>query len=182
MSSEIECPDSLLLPLLQSLKLSSVTILSLPQELHLEISSYLTPLTTQFLRQSCRYFYNLLPPLPKHSDLQATLPELLVFERLPHIRSLSLFACSVCLRLRRVGQFADHLRKGRYDFDGNKREERFCIDCGMKKKVRGRRFEKGESWKRFGLAYVWCKTCRGKKRGAKGKGLEAGVCEQCWKK
>ncbi|MCJ1383333.1 hypothetical protein MMC17_006446 [Xylographa soralifera] len=81
-------------------------ILTLPTELHLAIIAYLPFSARQFLRLTSHHFATLFPPFSTH-------PALLAAEQDPGARDLNIFACAVCLRLRRGGKFADRLRKAR---------------------------------------------------------------------
>ena len=152
------------------------TLLALPTELHHEIISHLTFPGAFHLRQTCTHFRALIP-VPD-------LPALLIAEQSDAARELNIFVCPVCVRLRRSGKFADNFRKGRWGRDGDKRQLRFCIDCGMRLPEGADpklRYKKGETWTRFGIVYVRCKACLGAKRGAKER-VHCEVCAACWDK
>ncbi|MCJ1243739.1 hypothetical protein MMC30_000936 [Trapelia coarctata] len=124
------------------------TLLSLPPELqHLIIASL--PFTaTILLRQTCRLYFHLLPPLD-------SLPALLAAEATQGAADLNLWACALCLRLRRGGRFADRMRRGEWGREVGMRRGRFCVECG----VRGRDgdggvgFNRGEGWTVYGVVF-----------------------------
>jgi hypothetical protein len=151
------------------------TLLSLPTELQHAVIHHLTFSATRFLRQTCRHFSSLIPAL-------YTLEALLQAERSEDARDLAIFACAVCLRLRRRGKFSDSLRKSAWGKDGWKRETRFCIECGTRPPVGADpklRYKKGDNWTRFGMPYVKCKACGSVRHGVKER-KDCEVCPGCW--
>ncbi len=84
-------------PNLGSLTLSSSPVsflLYLPADIQDPILSYLDYPTRQLLRQTCRHFSTLIPPLD-------SLDALLRAERCDTARERNILTCAVCLRLRR---------------------------------------------------------------------------------
>jgi hypothetical protein len=165
------------LPDLEKLTLNlTPTLVGLPTELQLMVISYLTLSTSQNLRATCRYFHALFPP-------QDTVRALLSLEKSRAAQEENVFTCVVCVRLRAAGKFADASRKGPWNTKGDKRETRFCIQCGVKPPPgadRKLRYWKGQTWRRFGLPYIYCKVCCLVKRAVPEKS-QVKVCEQCWK-
>jgi hypothetical protein len=123
-------------------------VLSIPTEIQLAILSLLDFPAIQFLRAANHHFMTLIPPLSHNNRLEAEKSDL--------ARSIDAYACALCLRLRRSGNFADAFRMdafGRDRRDG-KQEKRFCIDCGVKGKDPMLKYRWGDTWSRFGVPYV----------------------------
>jgi hypothetical protein len=164
------------LPSLSILSLSrSRDLLSLPVEIQLAIVSNLEPPATQFLRSTNRHFNTLIPSMTHVCLLEAEKSDL--------ARSLDAYACALCLRLRRPGNFADGFRMNAYGRDrkDGKQEKRFCIDCGVKGKDSSLKYRWGDSWTRFGLPYVKCRVCRLKRRGVRER-RDCPMCPACWER
>lgn len=162
---------------LENLTLSpTATLLGLPAELHLVITSFLPLSASQHLRATSHYFHALFPP-------QNTVDALLRLEGSEAAREERIFTCVVCVRLRAAGKFADASRKEPWNTEGSKRHTRFCVQCGVRPPPgadRKLRYSKGQSWNRFGLPYIYCKTCSLVKRAVPNRPTIK-VCEQCWK-
>ena len=171
---EIPAPLVQVLPDMNALVISNEPqLLSLPTEIQLAIISYLTVPASQFLRSANRHFMTLIPPLTNISLLEAEKSDL--------ARSNDAYACAVCLRLRRSGNFADTFRTNAFGRDrkDGKQEKRFCIDCGVKGKNSTLKYRWGDTWTRFGIPYVKCRGCLGKKRGLRER-RDCPMCPSCW--
>ncbi|KAI9374710.1 hypothetical protein BJX61DRAFT_540514 [Aspergillus egyptiacus] len=174
------------------------TILSLPPELHLLITTHLPPFPDlQSLKLTCTYFHALIPPL--------THPQLLSAELTDLATGKSLYACRYCLRLRPAERFADRMLKRRRGKRGKHAARRFCVECGlMPRGAAGDRDERGATGvdgrsggdvkgeARYGagarivvggVGYVVCMECGrfGVCSGLslKGRAGGGGVCEGC---
>jgi hypothetical protein len=131
------------------------TLLSLPPELHLLISTYLQFPDIVYFRTSCAYLYALLPPLT-HSDL-------LLAETTELALSRDIYACRYCLRLRPASCFADRMRRRRRGRFGRDAEKRFCVECGLRPRAGAdeeARYGPGAQVRIDGVLYVICITCR----------------------
>jgi len=162
------------LPELTDLAISnSPNLLSIPTEIQLAIISHLDFPAIQFLRTSNRHFMTLISALTHSALLEAEKSDL--------ARSNNAYTCALCLRLRRSGSFADSFRMKAFgrDCKDGKQEKRFCIDCGVKGKDSMLKYRWGDTWTRFGVPYVKCRGCLGKKRGVKER-MECPVCPSCW--
>ncbi|GKZ22518.1 hypothetical protein AbraCBS73388_008678 [Aspergillus brasiliensis] len=162
-------------------------LLTLPPELHLQITTHLPLLPDIYsLQATCTYFYTLLPP--------PTLAALLAAETTDFAIAHDLYACRYCLRLRPGSVFADRmLRRGRGRY-GRDRAKRFCVDCGVMPRGEGEgeeaRYGFGALVRVEGELRVFCGGCGGLRRvgmvlgvaGAVGVGgkRERVVCEGCW--
>ncbi|RAL16964.1 F-box domain protein [Aspergillus homomorphus CBS 101889] len=109
-------------------KAPKTNILTLPPELHLQITTHLPPppdRSRAHLSQTNHYFRSLLPP-PSHADLLAA-------ELEPAAIAEDLYTCRYCVRLRGAARFADRmLRRGRGRFGAEReRAKRFCLGCGV---------------------------------------------------
>ncbi|OJJ53452.1 hypothetical protein ASPSYDRAFT_36390 [Aspergillus sydowii CBS 593.65] len=97
-------------------------ILDLPPELHLLIADVSPPSTVMNLRLVNKHFNTLIPALSREQLLEAETSDLSIRK--------NLYACSVCLRLRRRRKFADDMIQGHRERLGEDRGYRLCIDCG----------------------------------------------------
>lgn len=135
-------------------KASHSPFIDLPLELQYEIISHLP---TEFpgkytLRRTCRYFYNLIA--------QPTHPELLIIERQPFCKLRNLLACKLCLRLRQRSKFGDVMLHQYPGWGKTCPEDRFCVDCGVKKVGHWPpRYTKGSILKVMGTTHVVCLKC-----------------------
>ncbi|KAF2470567.1 uncharacterized protein BDR25DRAFT_160324, partial [Lindgomyces ingoldianus] len=150
-------------------------LLRLPVELHKDILDILklAPTATQSilcLRLVNRYFYTLVPA-PSHAML-------LTAEREVWACRLCLYACRYCLRLRKGGNFADAMLKGRTGLNGKEPAKRFCVDCGLHPRPGETRYSPGAEIVVKGERRVWCKICSQVKKGADAIGC-TGVCGAC---
>lgn len=162
------------LPDLDSLVISNnAKLLSIPIEIQLAIISQLTFPAIQSLRVTNRHFMSLIPPLTHSALLEAEKSDL--------ARVRDLYACAVCLRLRSSGSFADQFRMNAFGRDrkGGLQEKRFCIDCGVKSEDSMLKYRWGDTWSLFGVPYVKCRGCLGKKRGVRER-RECPMCPNCW--
>lgn len=131
------------------------TLLCLPPELHLLISTYLSFPAIVHFRITCAYLYSLLPPL--------THAQLLLAETTEFALSKDIYACRYCLRLRPASRFADRMRRRRRGKFGRDAEKRFCVECGLqpRKGTDGEaRYGPGAQMRIDGVPYVICITCR----------------------
>ncbi|KAK4445472.1 hypothetical protein QBC34DRAFT_384272 [Podospora aff. communis PSN243] len=128
------------------------TFFTLPGEIRNAITAELSAWDLLILRATSRDFRALIPPLNMH--------ELILAEgELPAVEN-ALYACSLCLRLRRFHQFADTMltkkrRRGLITAVG-----RFCVDCGlanMNTKAGG--YSAGTFITRKGVTSVICVSC-----------------------
>ncbi|EAW07134.1 F-box domain protein [Aspergillus clavatus NRRL 1] len=145
------------------------TLLSLPPELHLLITTFLPFPDVIYLRITCSHLYSVLPPL--------TLPQLLLAETSSYALTKDLYACRYCLRLRPAVAFADRMRCRRRSRHGRDAGKRFCVECGLQSRTEGAgeaRYGPGAQIQMQGILYVICITCREFKLG--GKGIE---CVEC---
>jgi hypothetical protein len=165
------------LPGLNALRVSPVSnLLAIPAEIQLAIISHLVFPEVQFLRCVNHHFMNLIPA-PSHSSL-------LEAEKSDLARSRNAYTCAVCLRLRSPGNFSDAFRMNAFGRDRNvsgTQEKRFCIDCGVKGKDTMLKYRWGDAWTRFGIPYVKCRGCLGKKRGVRER-RDCPMCPSCWER
>ena len=61
-----------------------------------------------------------------------------------------------------------------------KQEKRFCIDCGVKGKDSMLKYRWGDTWTRFGVPYVKCRGCLGKKRGLRERRDQREIRSNSW--
>ena len=164
-----------LLSLRASGQRSEATLLSLPTEIQLAIVTHLAIPASQSLRSTNRHFRTLIPALSH--DL------LLEVEKSDLARRRDAYACAVCLCLRRPESFADVFRMNAFGRDrkGGNQEKRFCIDCGLKGSDSLLKYRWGDTWTRFGVPYVKCRECLGKKRGVRERS-DCPMCPSCWER
>ncbi|PYH91610.1 hypothetical protein BO71DRAFT_451999 [Aspergillus ellipticus CBS 707.79] len=143
----------------------STTLLTLPPELHLQITTHIPLLPDLYhLKQTCTYFAALLPT-PTHEELLAA-------ESTSFAITHDLYACRYCLRLRPAQKFADRMLvhgRGRY---GEYRGKRFCVECGVLPRgaetrsggLEEARYGPGDLVRIQGVAHVYCRRCGGLRR------------------
>ena len=106
----------------------AATLLTLPTELQLEISSHLSFLSTLFLRGTNRHFLSVIPA-PSREDL-------LNAEDTSEATTLKVLYCNPCHRLRHKDQFGRGRMRERSNSKNNvagrKKLNRFCCDCGAR--------------------------------------------------
>jgi hypothetical protein len=102
----------------------SSILLNFPGEIQNKIVGELEPFDLLLLRATCRHFHNIIPPL----DIW----ELLVAESSDTGFEQDLYACCLCLRLRRASHFADKMKKKDKRKLARGGYSRFCIQCGLK--------------------------------------------------
>lgn len=149
------------------------SFLGLPPEIHLLIIDQLFFRDKIYLKRTCAYFYDLVPPL-SHG-------ELLDAETSDYARGRDLYACRYCLRLLPASEFADRMlrrRRGKY---GRHADRRFCVACGLKPRDAAARYGPGAHITMGNTFYVICISCNTFQRGAFDRhGRHTSECEPCW--
>lgn len=103
---------------------ASTTLPTLPGEIQNMIVGDLEPFDLLLLRATCRHFRNVVPRLD--------IGELLVAECSKTAMERDLYACCLCLRLRRASHFADKMIKKQKRKLAGGGSSRFCVQCGVK--------------------------------------------------
>jgi hypothetical protein len=156
-------------------------LLRLATELHLAIISFLPNLEDATdehdlallqLRQTNRYFHDLVPP-PTHDELLSL--ELALF-------NYSVYACKFCPYLQPRNKFASKMLEGKTGVNGGSRYKRFCADCGFDTTVVGQsqRYCPGTRACVDGVDWVWCKYCKIVKKGDEAEAMCVGSCRACY--
>ncbi|KAL2017781.1 hypothetical protein VTK56DRAFT_1699 [Thermocarpiscus australiensis] len=159
-----------------STEMAFSTLLELPGEIHNRIIGQLEPMDLLMLRSTCRYFRNIIPPL--------NMDELLVAEISKIGIERNLYACCLCLRLRRAWHFADKMMKGpkrKLPEGGSSRHTRFCVECGLNPPPGHHGYTRGDFITRNGVVSVKCMFCTRLAQAAKdGSGKNTQWCTRCW--
>ncbi|CAJ2507321.1 Uu.00g085070.m01.CDS01 [Anthostomella pinea] len=128
------------------------TLIGLPPEMKAEIVTHLEFRDTISLKSTCKQFYHAVPAL--------NMDGLIAAERKKSAHDNDLWACSVCLRVRKGEHFADTQRNKRSKL-GSKANKRFCIECGTKIQSNGTsRYLPGSLIFNKGRIYVVCPKCK----------------------
>ncbi|KAL4926692.1 uncharacterized protein BDV17DRAFT_149910 [Aspergillus undulatus] len=131
--------------------MANCTIFNLPTEIFELIIGLLYLPDLLHLRAVCQSFRELIPPL--------SLEELLQEEVSKFGMSRNLYACGVCMCLRRRQNFADNMVKGRKAKCGTDAGRRFCLECGMNPFLGTARYTKGCYISMMGEQHVVCAFC-----------------------
>lgn len=153
---------------------SQMEFMSLPPEIHLLISHYLSFPWDIHLKLTSSYFNSLLPRLSHEELLQA--------EKSRYATSRHLYACRYCLRLRPAEQFAARMLEHRRSRGGRDAQKRFCVECGLAPRGESQeaRYGRGAVINIQGVLYVVCMTCRQLGIACRGEfGHKSYFCESC---
>ncbi|KAL4786322.1 hypothetical protein BJX76DRAFT_321545 [Aspergillus varians] len=137
-----------------SMKMASFfKLMSLPPELHIQLTTQLEFPDSISLKTTCAYFYHLIPALNHTELLNAETTEFAV--------SKDLYACRYCRRLRPGRYFADRMLcrgRGRRGRDARKR---FCVECGLAPRGESgeARYGRGAQLFMQGVYHVICCDC-----------------------
>ncbi|KAI0154242.1 hypothetical protein GGR57DRAFT_120536 [Xylariaceae sp. FL1272] len=104
------------------------------------------------LRQVCKRFQNIVPPL-RAEELRDAEEEPLALKK-------DLYGCYTCLRLRRHTSFADATRKKKRRRYGPEWFKRFCIDCGLDDTNGPPKYLRGNALTIDGMRYGVCVVCK----------------------
>lgn len=126
-----------------------LSLLALPQKIHIAILPHLQFLDLHTLRLVNHYFHALILP-PTHA-------ELLSAETTPKFDFL---ACVGCTRLRPVAKFAIKMSTKKKASGNAQAHNRFCIECGRRPLPGVHRYMLGSRWHEHGVPYARCKRCR----------------------
>ena len=105
----------------------SNTLISLPEEIQLDIIYYLDFPDDTCLRMTCKRFYQLTKPLTLTHD------KLLEFENSDFATTKDFYPCFSCRRLRKKSKFLEPMVTRKMRRQGRDAHRRYCLECMQEK-------------------------------------------------